>query len=269
MQYTHDHLQSLKISELKAIAQEIGVDEDAVLDKRKKDCWIDAILYVQSISSEHCQPSSEHKARPISFGWTCDRLLKGLKTVTRRVWKDATVRLFTRYFNEGRLIPAFDKSAYAKGQKVAFLKLTEAPYLEQLANMPDTDTALEGFPELSKGQFIERFFGGDDSLQVCVVRFEVVMPAISGQPEVNPKSTRSQPKDDQALTELATLRLLISSDREFLESRRNKSLEICDRTPQEPIYHCNDFAIATLPRPPTRLPTARLLMPMTPLRSSS
>lgn len=109
------------------------------------------------------------KALPISFGLTRDRLPR--KTVTRRKWKPSRAETFCRYYRENRDVPAIDKDRRAGGAQIGWLTLTRKPYQESLLEMPDSDIALEGYPELSKNQFLNRFFDGNPHQTVWVVRF--------------------------------------------------------------------------------------------------
>ena len=117
------------------------------------------------------------KGTAISFGKTITELLSGQKTVTRRAWKDNQAYKFIDDWDAkpGEFIyPALTKSYQAGGKQVGYVRLTHRPYLEKLADMPDSDLAAEGFPDLSKQEFIDRFFEGNDQQEVWVIRFELV-----------------------------------------------------------------------------------------------
>jgi hypothetical protein len=116
---------------------------------------------------------------PISFGKTLPQLLSGTKTVTRRTWNDRYAQIFIRAFNEGKLVPAFDKDRRYEGKLIGYLRLTERPKKESIYDMPLSDLAAEGFPDLTWKEFVERFFKdcldkGDDEAKslVWVVRFQ-------------------------------------------------------------------------------------------------
>ena len=109
---------------------------------------------------------------PISFGQVLPQLLSGTKTVTRRAWKDRHAKQFVNCWSQGKRIPAFDKDRRAGGKQIGWLNLTREPYKEKLSDMPESDLVVEGFPELTKEEFIRRFFKGDDSQEVWVLRFE-------------------------------------------------------------------------------------------------
>ena len=111
------------------------------------------------------------KMLPLSFGWCANRLPQ--KEVTRRTWSDDYAKRFKKTLAEGRSVVAYDKAPFAKGKAIAELKL-DAVYKERLTDMPASDVAREGFPELTKSEFLGRFFKGDDTQDVWVVRFKIV-----------------------------------------------------------------------------------------------
>jgi hypothetical protein len=113
------------------------------------------------------------KGRGISFAYTLPQLLSGRKTVTRRAWKGSYAAYIKKNW-DSKLFPALDKSHYAGGKQVGLLSVTQEPYLEKLADMPDVDVAAEGFPDLSKTEFIGRFFNGNPELLVWVIRFDFI-----------------------------------------------------------------------------------------------
>lgn len=77
----------------------------------------------------------------ISFAYTTPPLLAGAKTVTRREWDER----YAAGFRAGDLIAAYDRSPRFRGRHVATIRLTAAPTLEPLAQMPDADYDGEGF----------------------------------------------------------------------------------------------------------------------------
>lgn len=107
----------------------------------------------------------------ISFGKTCPQLLAG-KTVTRRIWKDSHAQKFINAYERSLRVQALDKDLRCGGQQIGWLTLTEKPYQEHLPDMPESDLAAEGFPELSRDEFIEQFFFGKADTLVWVVRFQ-------------------------------------------------------------------------------------------------
>ena len=114
----------------------------------------------------------ETPGHPISFGKTLDALHRGIKSVTRRTWSGRHAQHFIHRFDRGWKCQAFDKDRRYGGQLIGWLRLTQKPYRERLGDMPDTDVGLEGYPELSKPEFIDRFFEGNADLTVWVIRFE-------------------------------------------------------------------------------------------------
>lgn len=129
---------------------------------------------------EHYQPEREIFGVPISFGWTADKLLMGIKTVTRRTWTDRYAQMFINAYKKGKLIQAFDKDRRYGGKLIGYLNLTCEPYKESLFGMPDKDIKLEGFPEMNWRQFTDNFFydlvrDWDQNMSVVwVIRFEFI-----------------------------------------------------------------------------------------------
>ncbi len=66
------------------------------------------------------------------------------------------------------------KGYHVGGKRVGYIRLTHKPYQEKLVDMPSSELAAEGFPELSKQQFIGKFFEGDNQQIVWVIRFEFI-----------------------------------------------------------------------------------------------
>ncbi len=160
-------------------------------DKRRKENWINAILESgdrteekqeiipddeipfyelyseeelkeiekEAYEREYGKEKSEVKifGVPISFGKTLPQLLSGNKSVTRRTWSDNYARMFINAYKQGKLIQAFDKDRRYGGKLIGYLKVSNI-HKEGLLDMPDSDVECEGFPELSKRQFLERFF---------------------------------------------------------------------------------------------------------------
>lgn len=115
---------------------------------------------------------NNHSKIPISFGWTSKQLLAGKKTVTRRTWKDSYAQGFIKRFEEGiKVYPALNKSYRNGGRQISSIQICCRPYKQRLVDMPFYDLELEGFPELSKQEFVDRFFEGNDQLEVWVIRF--------------------------------------------------------------------------------------------------
>ena len=116
---------------------------------------------------------TEEEEMILSFGYTADRFYQ--KTVTRRNWKERHAQQFIKAWREGKPIDAYDKSPRNGGKKIATIKLTTEPYQEALRDINSWEVAYEGYPELSKDEFIDKFFPGFDTKQLLwVIRFEVV-----------------------------------------------------------------------------------------------
>lgn len=109
----------------------------------------------------------------ISFGYTSYELQFCNKTCTRRAWKERHAQKFIKAYHSRSPIKAYDKACRYGGQQVGWLELTAEPCQERLALMPEEDVAKEGFPDLSKSQFIDRFFSKYDlSTLLWVIRFK-------------------------------------------------------------------------------------------------
>lgn len=79
--------------------------------------------------------------KAISFGWTTPPLLAGVKSVTRREWKDAHA---ARHHAGDRLY-ALDKDYRYGGGRIAVVRLTADPVKEPSSMAPASDYVAEGF----------------------------------------------------------------------------------------------------------------------------
>ncbi len=128
-------------------------------------------LSVKSSQGDYSLQQNNSCRVAISFGWTSEQLFKG-KSVTRRCWKDSYAQQFINRWQRGiNTYIALDKSWRWGGKQIGTITLTCCPYQERLSEMPPSDLAAEGFPELSQQEFIQRFFKGNDQQQVWVIRF--------------------------------------------------------------------------------------------------
>lgn len=110
----------------------------------------------------------------ITFSLTCDALLAGRKSVTRRDWKSSHMGNWQRWYDEGKYVhDAYDRIPIAGGQKIAEIRLVERPYWEALENMPEGDLEAEGGMVDNLEQFYE-LVGLPPSKEVAVIRFELV-----------------------------------------------------------------------------------------------
>jgi hypothetical protein len=126
---------------------------------------------LSELSISDCPPPALSGLR-ISFGKTLQYLTG--KTVTRRNWKDSHAKKFIKAFEQNKLIKALDKDIRYGGKQIGWCRLLCAPYKEQLATMPQEDLQAEGGMCDSIEQFIQRYFKGNSSLEVWVIRFEFV-----------------------------------------------------------------------------------------------
>jgi ASCH domain len=128
---------------------------------------------------EQTESKQEIFGVPISFGKTLDRLLQGIKTVTRRVWKDDYAQMFINAYQKGKLIQAFDKNRKYGGKLIGYLEISDI-YQESIFDMPESDVSAEGYPELNWSKFADKFFYDlvkdlDESKAIVwVIRFKFV-----------------------------------------------------------------------------------------------
>jgi|GEM_PF-1937337 len=102
-----------------------------------------------------------------------DPLLCGIKTVSRRNWKEATYDRICNQFDRGfpRHIALSSMPFVVGSEKCGEIVLTTRPYRERIEDMPDADLYHEGNLWKSKQDFIQ-------SLKICpntlmtVIRFE-------------------------------------------------------------------------------------------------
>lgn len=112
----------------------------------------------------------------ISFAWTTPALLAGAKTVTRREWKYEHARKFT----VGMLVDAWDRSPRTgKGRKVATIRITRAPRIQNTLNVRLDDYLAEGFQWLAEhgdSETVERICNSwlHNPRNLYVVEFELV-----------------------------------------------------------------------------------------------
>jgi hypothetical protein len=85
----------------------------------------------------------------ISFAWTTPALLAGAKTMTRRTWTDE----HAAKFHSGDLVDAWNQTprvnsarrGIAIARKVATIRITRDPYLQDSREVRDEDYRREGF----------------------------------------------------------------------------------------------------------------------------
>jgi hypothetical protein len=96
------------------------------------------------------------------------------KTVTRRVWKDKHAQKFINAFHQNKFVKAWDKDIRYGGKQIGWCRLLCAPYKEQLAAMPQEDLQAERGMCSSVKEFVKRYFKGNSSLEVWVIRFQFI-----------------------------------------------------------------------------------------------
>ena len=117
--------------------------------------------------------------RHISFAWTTDALKAGAKNVTRRHWQDSWA---SRRWKKGDYAVAYDRNPAWGGTQIALIRLTETPYKESTADIPDDDWKGEGFAymqqhrQLVNGVTPQEFWDKwkREPEEMWVIRFEVV-----------------------------------------------------------------------------------------------
>lgn len=117
----------------------------------------------------------------ISFGWTSPAIIARRKNVTRREWDPR----YADRFYEGQVCDAWNTSprnVRGNPRKIATIKLTAKPYLEEARLAPDEDWEGEGFAYLTEigrmvhGHTPEAMWRGwkINNPALWVVRFEIV-----------------------------------------------------------------------------------------------
>ncbi len=132
----------------------------------------------------------------ISFGYTCDRLLTGQKTVTRRKWKERYAKMFIKAYQEGKQIRAIDKDFRYGGKIVGWLTLTQEPRSGWTHELTQDDCIKEGYPELSPAQFRDKFFKSpkDETMHVWILEFKFEpIPREQREEKQTPLSLRDLP----------------------------------------------------------------------------
>ncbi|KKN82008.1 hypothetical protein LCGC14_0312750 [marine sediment metagenome] len=114
----------------------------------------------------------------ISFSYTVEALLAGAKTVTRRDWSER----YARSFNAGEVVQAWDKLPRAGGKRVGAIRLTHAPFQENVRAAPRWAFADEGLAWMAvhdlrlQGLTPEAFWlrWREENPLLWVVRFELI-----------------------------------------------------------------------------------------------
>ena len=102
-----------------------------------------------------------------------------------------------RGFDAGRVWHrAISKNLGWGGKDIGLIRLKERPHRQFLAEMPDSDLVAEGGMVDSVSEFIDRYFDGNSTLNVAVIRFDFLpLPSTSEQSEafalINPPAQLS------------------------------------------------------------------------------
>ncbi|MCE9500836.1 MAG: hypothetical protein K8R21_10105 [Leptospira sp.] len=90
----------------------------------------------------------------ISFGYTADPYIAGVKSVTRRNWLDK----YALQFDPPEIFSGYDKSPRFGGKKAKESRLISLTK-EHISTMPDSDYEAEGFKWLDEHpQFIHKIY---------------------------------------------------------------------------------------------------------------
>ena len=116
--------------------------------------------------------------RYISFAWTTKALFHG-KTVTRRHWNDN----WAQKWKKGDYAVAYTRNPVSGGSGLALIQLTEAPYRENTADIPDEDWVNGGFAHLESigeeinGKTPRQFWDAlkAEAEDTWVIHFEVML----------------------------------------------------------------------------------------------
>lgn len=110
----------------------------------------------------------------ISFGWTADYLPpKGGKDTTRRIWSDRTFKAWSKAWANGLIWhDAVSKQLCFGGKYIGRIKLIEKPFKQPLCEMSHDELIREGGMVSTVDEFIDKYFGGDSTLEPVVIRFQ-------------------------------------------------------------------------------------------------
>jgi len=112
----------------------------------------------------------------ISFAWTTEAFLQGLKTETRRFWDDEYMRRFVKVCaeNDGCFL-AYDKSPRFGGKRIGICRLKSKPFKQQLKFVTESDEKAEGGLWGSAAKYVEMM--GGPYKEPYVIKFEVLAKA--------------------------------------------------------------------------------------------
>lgn len=108
----------------------------------------------------------------ISFGYTKDEILAGIKECTRRDWKDSHAAKFIKAYEQDLKIRAIDKDRRAGGKQIGWVTLTQRPYQQHIGAMTEADLKAEGGMCQTVDEFCDRYFSGDLEKVVWVIWFK-------------------------------------------------------------------------------------------------
>lgn len=158
----------------------------------------------------------------VSFAYTSEPLLKGFKTVTRRMWKES----HAKWFLEGRTFDAWDHLPFAGGKKIAELVVETPPYREPVEYMTPLDVAREGYPGMTVDQFLQEIWqeraGGSLTDEPYVLSFRVTAVLFDGMIKGRPEGGRRMKYKGPRLPVPSVEPITVHFGEDFNESARVK-----------------------------------------------
>lgn len=110
----------------------------------------------------------------LSFSLTEKEFLSGIKTETRRDWKERTLKMWQKAFDEGRYEhDAVNKGLHRGGKRIGRFKLTARPVLEPLSSMTADSIRREGLQmRIGSVRDFCRFIKQPQQKWMTVIRFQ-------------------------------------------------------------------------------------------------
>jgi hypothetical protein len=110
----------------------------------------------------------------ISFALTTKEFCSGTKTETRRDWKDRTLKMWQKAWDEGRHIHhATDKLLHHGGKVIGEFNLTARPKRESLKTMTEASLKAEGGMCATLSEYYE-LIGQPQEKIMSVIRFKKI-----------------------------------------------------------------------------------------------
>ena len=111
----------------------------------------------------------------MSFAWTTEVYLKGLKTVTRRFWTDEYAEKWWRGVQKDNgIFMGTDKSPRFKGKPIGEALCVKKPYKQKLSLMTDEDERKEGGLWGSARAYVEMMLSQNKGDNPYVIEFKKI-----------------------------------------------------------------------------------------------